>query len=142
MLEGLGPTIAESAILYETADLKKLTDPNRAAAAPAKDAALVETINFADKFGRVHLARLCSAVCHSDRTPATLAGDAYEFFRMLALLATRCADNGPAQRIVDLVKVQFLIVSHVFGNSMATEHACAGGLSRRAVPDQSQLCLI
>lgn len=58
MLEGLGPTVAESAIVYETSDLKKLAEPRKAAA----DARSVETINFADKFARVHLARLCSAV--------------------------------------------------------------------------------
>lgn len=94
VLEGLGPTIAESAILYDTSDLRKLLDPNRPAAVP-KDGASVETINFADKFGRVHLARLCSAVCHSERTAAALAGDALEFFRMLALLATRQATCQP-----------------------------------------------
>lgn len=58
VLEGLGPTVAESAIVYETSDLKKLAEPRKAAA----DARSVETINFADKFARVHLARLCSAV--------------------------------------------------------------------------------
>ena len=49
-----------------------------------------ETVNFADKFGRVYLARLCSAVVHSQGIPINLPGDAQWFFHMLVLLATRC----------------------------------------------------
>ncbi len=46
-------------------------------------------VNLEDSFGRLHLARLCAAVVHSDQSSNDVSRDGAPFWRMLCLLATR-----------------------------------------------------
>jgi len=80
-LEFLGVLVTDTAVLYETLGPKEACGP------PKKQAAPTETINLQDKWGRVYLARLCSAVVHS--TSGSLSGQVAGFYQMLTLLATR-----------------------------------------------------
>lgn len=48
-------------------------------------------MNLEDSFARLYLARLCAAVVQSDQSATDVARDGAPFFRMLCLLATRCA---------------------------------------------------
>jgi hypothetical protein len=48
-------------------------------------------VNLEDGFARLHLARLCAAVVHSDQAAGDVGRDGAPFWRMLCALATRCA---------------------------------------------------
>ena len=47
-------------------------------------------VNMEDVFARLHLARLCALVVHSDQAAGDVTRDGAPFWRMLVLLATRC----------------------------------------------------
>jgi len=61
--------------------------------APNKLAALQASVNISDKWARVYLARLCSAILYADWTSTQefAKGQGKPFWTMLILLATRCA---------------------------------------------------
>ena len=46
-------------------------------------------INLEDNFARLHLARLCAYVLHSDQASTDVSRDGAPFWQMLCLLATR-----------------------------------------------------
>ena len=46
-------------------------------------------MNLDDSFARLHLARLCAAVVHSDQSATDVSRDGAPFWYMLCLLATR-----------------------------------------------------
>jgi hypothetical protein len=46
-------------------------------------------VNLEDSFARMHLARLCAAVVHSDQSATDVSRDGAPFWAMLCLLATR-----------------------------------------------------
>ena len=60
-------------------------------ASPNKLQSLQATVNIADKWARVYLARLCSAVLYADWTSTRefAKGRGAAFWNMLVLLATR-----------------------------------------------------
>ena len=62
-------------------------------AAPNKLQSLQASINIADRWARVYLARLCSAILYADWTSTQefAKGQGKPFWTMLVLLATRCA---------------------------------------------------
>ncbi len=61
-------------------------------AAPNKLQSLQATINIADKWARVYLARLCGAILYAEwsSTQDFAKGQGKPFWTMLVLLATRC----------------------------------------------------
>ena len=62
-------------------------------AAPNKLQSLQATINIADKWARIYLARLCGAILYAEwsSTQEFAKGQGKPFWTMLVLLATRCA---------------------------------------------------
>ena len=62
-------------------------------AAPNKLQSLQASINVADRWGRIYLARLCSAILYAERisTQEFAKGQGKPFWTMLVLLATRYA---------------------------------------------------
>ena len=62
-------------------------------AAPTKLQSLQASVNITDKWARVYLARLCSAILHADWTSTQefAKGQGKPFWTMLVLLATRWA---------------------------------------------------
>jgi hypothetical protein len=46
-------------------------------------------INLEDNFARLHLARMCAYVLHSDQASTDVSRDGAPFWQMLCLLATR-----------------------------------------------------
>ena len=46
-------------------------------------------MNLEDAFARLHLARLCAYVVHSDQSAGDVSRDGAPFWQMLCLLATR-----------------------------------------------------
>lgn len=46
-------------------------------------------VNLEDAFARLHLARLCAHVVHSDQSATDVSRDGAPFWQMLCLLATR-----------------------------------------------------
>lgn len=53
-------------------------------------------MNLEDVFARLHLARLCAHVVHSDQSATDVSRDGAPFWHMLCLLATRWVLRGGA----------------------------------------------
>ena len=85
----LAGLMAATASVYEAAGPIAGADRKAAAAADNRRA-----INFADKWGRVELARVCAAAVYADWTSTQdfVKGVGSSFWKMLGLLATRCAN--------------------------------------------------
>ena len=86
LIDGLAELVLYAVQLYETAGAAAFA-PKKAAkgAAPMGE----EGINLSDPFNRVYMARLCAAVCFSERGGGGVGGVAGSFYQMLTLLATR-----------------------------------------------------
>lgn len=59
------------------------------ASGPGPVATPGQGVNLEDSFARLHLARLCAAVVHSDQSATDVSRDGAPFWHMLCLLATR-----------------------------------------------------
>ena len=81
----LAGLMAATASVYEAAGPTAGADRK----APADNR---RAINFADKWGRVELARVCAAAVYADWTSTQdfVKGVGSSFWKMLGLLATRC----------------------------------------------------
>ena len=76
-------------------------------AAPNKLQSLQASVNIADKWGRIYLARLCSAILYADWTSTQefAKGQGKPFWTMLVLLATRYAAPHGSRVSLDIRKL-------------------------------------
>ena len=96
--------------------------------APNKLQSLQATVNIADKWARVYLARLCGAILYAEwsSTQEFVKGQGKPFWTMLVLLATRCAPSHSCSTCVWLRHIRADTLHIRYQRSRYT----AAGLSR------------
>ena len=84
-------------------------------ASPNKLQSLQASVNITDKWARVYLARLCSAVLYADWTSTQefAKGQGKPFWTMLVLLVTRCT------AIAQYLSLRHLTLTHILMTTTA-----------------------
>ena len=89
-------------------------------ASPNKLQSLQASVNVTDKWARVYLARLCSAILYAERTSTQefAKGQGKPFWTMLVLLVTRC------RAITQYSSLHHSMLTHILMTTTAGPRTC------------------